>query len=505
MKRQRLFALVAIAGLAACDGFKEAMTAHVDVVAKAGSQELTVERLGQLMGSSAQIPLQRDVAKNLAGLWVDYHLLAAAAANGDSLADQKTIDDAVWALVAQERIRKLGEQVLSNVQQDTTNAAGRYASGELLSARHILFPFGGQPQPGQQVPQAVKDSVRRRAEALRGQVTAANFAQLAQRNSGDPGSAQNGGSLGVFPKGAMVAPFERALVGLQPGQISGLVETPFGYHIIYRPTFAEVAPQFSQAVGQRTRQVAESTYLANLETSAKVVVNNDAPLWTKAVAANLEEHRDDKKVVATSAAGDLTAGRVAQWIAALPQGPQIRAQVQQAPDSLIKTFVRQLARNEVLLKQADSAKIQLDSAELGNLRRSFVAAVTGMWTGLGITPASLTDSAKSKADRERLAASRVESYLDRLTQQRAQFVEVPAPIEAALRTKYDFELNEQGLDRALERAAQVRASADSARAAGQPATAVPLPGAGGPGAAAPGAPAPGGSAPATGQPAPATP
>ncbi|MGZ8378560.1 MAG: peptidylprolyl isomerase [Gemmatirosa sp.] len=491
MKRLGLFVLAAAGSLAACDGFKEAMTAHVDTVAKAGSQELSVERLGQLIGRSPQIPLQRDVAKNLASLWVDYQLLGAAAAAGDSLADQKTIDEAVWAVVAQERIRKLGEQVLSNVQQDTSNVAARYASGELLAARHILIGFSNQaPQPNQQVPQAVKDSARRKAEAVRTQVTAGNFADLARRNSTDAGSAANGGSLGIFPKGAMVQPFEQALVGLQPGQVSGLVETPFGYHIIYRPTFAEVGPQFTQAVGQRTRQVAESTYLAQLETRAKVEVKADAPLWTKAIAQDVDGHKDDDKVLATSSAGDLTASRVARWIGALPMGPQLRTQIQQAPDSVIKTFVKQLARNEVLLKQADSAKIQLDTAEVANLRRSFVGAITSMWSGLGVAPAALNDSAKSQADKERLAATRVESYLDRLTQQQAQFIEVPAPIEAALRSKYEFEMNDKGLDRALERAAQVRASADSARAAGQPGTAVPIPGAQAPAGAVPGGAAP---------------
>jgi hypothetical protein len=64
-------------------------------------------------------------------------------------------------------------------------------------------------------------------------------------------------------------------------------------------------------------------------------------------------------------------------------------------------------------------------------------------------------------------------------------------VAVALRTKYEHKTNEQGIDRALEQAAQVRASRDSAKAAGQPPTAVPLPGqSGAPGGtgAAPGAP-----------------
>src|SRR5690349_13251161 len=287
MKRQGLLVVAAIAALSACEG---ALTAHVDTVAKAGSNELSIERLGSLLGASAQIPIQgaqgREVAKNVANLWVDYQLLGLAAAKGDSLTDPKVVDQALWAIVAMERIRKLGEQVLAKAPAyDTAGNAAKYAAGDLLAARHILFAFPAQPgqQPGQpsQATQAQKDSVRRKAEAIRAQVTPANFSQLAQKNSADPGSAQRGGDLGIFPKGQMVPQFEKGVTALQPGQISPLVETPFGYHIIYRPTYAEVAPQFGQLVSGRGRAVAESTYLAKLETAGKVQVKDDAAIWTK--------------------------------------------------------------------------------------------------------------------------------------------------------------------------------------------------------------------------------
>ena len=99
MKRQGLLVVAAIGVLSACEG---ALTAHVDTAAKAGSQELTIERLGQLLGNSA-IPIQgpqgRDIAKSLANLWVDYQLLGLAAAKGDSLTDPKAFDDAMWAII----------------------------------------------------------------------------------------------------------------------------------------------------------------------------------------------------------------------------------------------------------------------------------------------------------------------------------------------------------------------------------------------------------------------
>ena len=68
MNRSLVFALAVCAPVVACDGFKEAMTAHVDVAARAGSQELSVTRLGDLLGAS-KVPLRRDVVKTVADMF----------------------------------------------------------------------------------------------------------------------------------------------------------------------------------------------------------------------------------------------------------------------------------------------------------------------------------------------------------------------------------------------------------------------------------------------------
>jgi len=478
MKRPLVFALVACAPLVACDGFKEAMTAHVDVAARAGSQELSVTRLAELLGAS-KVPLRRDIVETVANLWVNYQLLARAAAHNDSLNQADVIDEAMWPATTNTRIRKWYETVAKTwATGDTAGNAADYAAGKLLAARHILF----NAPPGQS---PAADSALRKAQSVRAQLTSANFADMANKYN-QQGAAGPGGDLGVFPKEQMVPEFGNALAALKPGEISQPVRSQFGYHLIRRATYDEVKDQFAQANNQTASRTAESTYVAKLNETAKVQVRPNAPAVVKAIATAPEAHRDDKTVIATSVIGDFTAARAAKWITAFPDPQRLRQQIQQAPDSQLPEFVKAVVRNELLLRQADSAKVTLDTAETNEIRRAFVGMVANTWSGLNISPNRLADSAKTTGERERLAAARVDDYVERLLTKEEQFIPIQPTLEAALHSKYDSKVNSAGIDRALERAQRLRAVADSTRAAQQPQSAVPLPGQPGQ----PGAPSP---------------
>jgi hypothetical protein len=470
MNRSLALALSLVAPLAACDGFKEAMSSHVDVVATAGGQELSVTRLGELLGQS-KAPLRPDVVKTVADLWVTYQLAGHAAAHGDSLADPKVIDEAMWSALSEVRRRKLYEQVSQRWQAgvDTTQAPAAYASGEMLAARHILFnvPAGDSG--------AGLAEAQRKAAATRATLTAANFAAQADKLN-QPGAAGPGGDLGIFPKGAMVADFEQALVALKPGEISQPVRTQFGVHLLRRSTYDEVKDQFVQQYRVRAAQLQESTYVANLEKAGRIEVRPGAAAALKAYAKDPDGKKNDRTVIATSTAGDFTVARAGKWIGGMQQPQQLLQQMQEAPDSLIPNFVKGLVRQELLIKQADSANVQVDSTELAEMRKGFITAITSAWSGLNVAPRQLLDSAKTESERERLAAARVDSYMERLILKDEQFVQVPPPVAAALQEKYDWKLNQAGLDRALERAQAVRNAADSTAKSQQPPTAVPMPG-----------------------------
>ena len=104
----------------------------------------------------------------------------------------------------------------------------KYGVPEQRRASHILIPVKGGAGDDD------KRKARERAQAILAKVRAApaGFAEIAKKESADPGSASQGGDLGFFSKGMMVGPFEDAAFRLKPGQISDLVETDFGFHII---------------------------------------------------------------------------------------------------------------------------------------------------------------------------------------------------------------------------------------------------------------------------------
>lgn len=104
----------------------------------------------------------------------------------------------------------------------------RYTVEEQRRASHILI------SSGKGASDADKAAAKAKAEKLLAQVrkTPADFAKVAKENSQDPSSAEKGGDLGYFGKGVMVKPFEEAVYKLKEGEISDLVQSDFGYHII---------------------------------------------------------------------------------------------------------------------------------------------------------------------------------------------------------------------------------------------------------------------------------
>ena len=457
----------------------------MDVVARAGSQELSVNRLGDLLGNAKiQVPVNRETAAIVADIWTGYQQLAFAAAHGDSLNDKKIIDQALMPMINAQRLNRYMDSVSKSFKVDSASEAEyNQAAGGLLSARHILIGFKNPAVPPTE---AEKDSVKKKADQIRTQVTAANFAAMVDKYSTDPTAKQNKGYLGVFRRGMMLPEFSNATANLKPGEISQPVATQYGYHIIQRMPYADAQKEFAAQYAQAATVVKDSTFVAGVESGANIQVKDNAPATIKDAVKNESKHRNDRSALATFKGGDLTVSDFLGWLESLPPQQQVYQRIPAAPDSQLKPFIKQVALQQVLLKKADSAKVQLTPEEHNNLYSSVSQLVGNIWGALGVDPKVLADSAKSTAEKERLASAHVDAYLDRMMAGQAQPLSVPRPLKKLLDAKYESSINPAGIDRGFERAQKLRATADSARAANQPKSQIPLPGAGGP----PGGPPP---------------
>src|SRR2546423_10030768 len=213
MKLKIAVAALAASTLAGCSGLKDALNAHTDWVARGGNAELTVTKLAALLGKS-RAPVRKDIAKSMANVWVDYQLLGYAAAHNDSLNDPKTIDEVMWPAIANMKARKWYQIVSKSWGVEDTAAARRqWEAGQILAAEHILLLTQGMNE-------TQKADVKKKADALRTRVTAANFAATARASSQDQGSARNGGSSGAFAAGPKGPGVGETLVDFETGGIS---------------------------------------------------------------------------------------------------------------------------------------------------------------------------------------------------------------------------------------------------------------------------------------------
>jgi peptidyl-prolyl cis-trans isomerase C len=149
----------------------------------------------------------------------------------------------------------------------------KFQQPEAVRASHILIPTG-------QADDAGKKKLRAQAEAVLKQAKGgADFAQLAREHSKD-GSASQGGDLNFFTRGQMVPAFDKVAWELKPGDISGIVETQFGYHIIKvtdrraasTVPFDEVSERIRQFLTEQQKQERSEAFVDTLKKKARIEV-----------------------------------------------------------------------------------------------------------------------------------------------------------------------------------------------------------------------------------------
>ena len=145
----------------------------------------------------------------------------------------------------------------AEINETYARTSERYKQAEARKASHILFSVEADAD------EEARAEILAEAEAVLVEARAgADFAELASQHSGDPGSKDKGGDLGVVTRGQMVQPFEEAVFGMRADEIRGPVETRFGYHII---KLTELSEARQKTVDEAREEVADEARRAQAE------------------------------------------------------------------------------------------------------------------------------------------------------------------------------------------------------------------------------------------------
>jgi PPIC-type PPIASE domain len=447
----RRLSLALVLGLAACGSFKDTFTSRRDSAAEAGALKLSSDTLARILAGPRGLRLTKDAANFVTNLWVDYALFAQASTKGKLPSDSASAAKALWPEVAELRTQHWHDSLVARRPQPVGAAVDSvYNGNEIRVFQHILI---GAPQDAKP---EVKAAARKKADATLAKIRkGADFGQLASQLSDDPGSKADQGFLPPSPKGRFVPSFDSAGWKLNPGETSGIVESPFGFHIIKRPSAEAVQGRLAAFLGQQDAGKADSAYMESLGRTNNLEIAKSAPGDMKAALQNPEASKGSTKRLASFKGGELTVGEYLRWVRALP--PQYNAQLKQANDSVLGQFAKVLSLNLLLLRQADSAKVQITGPEWQGLYGRFTGTLDSLQIDMGLAG----DSAK-KADPGRA----LHQYFDRLVSGQVRLRPMPGALGTLLREQNRYRINDPGVTHGLELALAQQQKNDSGAAGG---------------------------------------
>jgi len=443
---RRIVLAASVFVVAGCSNFGDLFSAHADVAATAAGQTLSAEQLAAMMGKAKGAQMNAETAEFIAGVWSDYTLFAQAVASNRLSTDSATVATVLWPQVAEARGAVWYDTLAARREQAPAGAAdSAFLADTVRVLQHILFGVQATASP------ADRAAARKKAQLALAQLQeGANFSLLASTLSDDPGSKRDGGWLPPAKPGAYVTAFDSAAWRLSPGQMTGLVETPFGYHIIRRPTMDESRERVLAFLTQDATRRLDSIYMDSLSLQYNLTVSENAPALMRTSLEDKSGMRKSKKAIAKYTGGKLTVSDYLRWLAALP--PQFGAQVKQASDEQLNQFAKALSTNQLLLRQADSAGITLPADQWLAMEQTYQGVIDTLKLSIGLG-AEVTDSGVALPERQKVAQLRVDTFFEEVFAQRARLRPLPGALGQVLRDQEGGKVSQAGIAHAVEIAA----------------------------------------------------
>jgi len=439
---RRLLIVVSTVALVGCGDLFDR-----NVVAKAGANELSVEWFAATL-VDGENTLEPTAVERWAWLWVQYSLFLQRTADGDSLIDTATVLEAMWPEVLIGTVdnyydRLVAEQMTVGPEQIDS----AYSAGDRRLIDHILIAAGMGFSP------AENEQRRRLAYAIQNRLARGGSWEREIGSSDDPSTRHVGGRLGLVTIGEMVPEFEQVAFELEPGEISEVVQTRFGHHVIRRPALEDTDGDFERLITEVLVEQWKEDYLADVSERRNLRVLDEGPDIMRDAADRpirvlaLEPGR----VIGTYEGGELTDIDFIGWLQAMPSWEHVS--IEGAGDEELAEKARLAMQNDILFREAKTVGTRLNDQQFEFIKGQLERRLRALRSAMRV------DSVMARAtpeDRDRVAKQVLDDYVTRVLTTHRNVQVVPPFLARKLRDESNWTFSYSGLNRAIRRMVELK-------------------------------------------------
>ena len=420
------------------------------VIARFGERTLTAETLARWMVLGQPMPLESDVAEELAIHWLELTVFDARLAAGDSLGGDawrtamvEAIRDSVIATDRAGRFPDLAARVAAETEQ-----LARTDRARLIA--HVLRRADAGTRA------AERELQRLSAERIRARLVAGGTWAEANAENEDEASRDNAGVIGIIRGGDLPEPLAGAVTALAPGGVSAIVESGFGFHILHRPRIeGEWRDRLAALVRAELVARADSMTAQSLVDDARVRFPAQNIATVRALAREPWRSAWRPDTIAVWVDGAVTAGDVARSLAFLPA--RARRALIAADDREVSGFAFDIVVRELLGREAERRGAAPDAGVLAGIEAAFRAQIRVVADRLA-SAGSAADGLR-RGVRDELRRFAVDRHLEAVVARRTTMDALPPLLVVQMLEGQDWMLDPDAIRAALDRARQLMATA----------------------------------------------
>jgi hypothetical protein len=391
------------------------------------------------------------LVERVATWWVEYQLFAQRLASGDSMLDSATVLEVMWPQARGYILDRWRERLFASaLPLDSASLDSVYGAGRYRLIQHVLI----RARPADAAD--VRARRRRQAEHLRSRLTRGLSWEAAQVENEDAEARARRGSIGVIRRGQTAPEMEEATFGLQPGEISTVLESRFGFHIARRPPLDEVRREFHAAVEPMLAEFLDSLHTRELAQQRRLALTPAALERARAAVRDPLRYMESRSVIATFDGGRFTLADLVRWLRTISDWRH--TELERGDEQQLLAFLQTMMGYELLYVEALAHGVTVTPLEFAELKDDLARRLNRLEAALGVYPPAPGDLASAE-QRMQHAAQRVDEYVGRLTGDWQGFAGVPMLLAERLKRTSSWAIHARRLERAVERAEQLRTKA----------------------------------------------